>query len=284
MAIAGPSSATGKTLAVWRDHVPQLAFEHDYLLHGLLGLSSLHLALKGLSEPSLQREHALLAIHHHNIGIAGFRAHITDITVDTINPLFAFSCIIVLYSFGIYQSVQSQLDPIAKIHQVLTLVRGTGVIVKSGSIQWIEHGPMSAVIMPMAADATQELSVEIEGALTELSRRIRTTMATTVQEDVYAAAIFTLRQTFLIATERPDAELVIVYFPIMVHPEFLKLVCIGEPLALAILANYAVILHWLRGYIWLEGWAKQVISAVHQALPQDWRECVAWAVLEVGNG
>lgn len=280
MAIAGPTSITREVLFLWRDYVPQLAFEHDYLLHGLLGLSSLHLAL---SQPSLPHEHAVLATHHHNVGIAVFRAQLTNITANNINALFAFSCILVLYSFGIYRSVESQLDPIAKIHEVLTLVRGTGVIVRSGC-HWLQQGPMSAALMPQAADSTRELSVEMEGVLTELSRRIHTTVATTVHGDVYAAAISTLRHNFVLATERPDAILAIVLFPIMVRPEFLVLVCIGEPLALAILANYAVILHWLRGHIWLEGWGKQVIDAVHQALPQNWHECIAWAVLEARSG
>lgn len=280
IAIAGPTSIPRDVLLLWRDYVPQLAFKHDYLIHGLLGLSSLHLAL---SQPSMQHEHTVLATHHHNIGIVAFRAQLTNITVHNIDALFAFSCIVVLYSFGIYRSVQSQLDPIARIHEVLALVRGTGVIVKSGC-HWLQQGPMSATMIPQVVDPMRELPVGTEGVLTELSRRIHTTIATTIHGDVYSAAISTLRSSFVLATERPDVKLAIAFFPVMVQPEFLMLVCIGEPLALAILANYAVILHWLRGHIWLEGWGKQVIDAVHQALPQDWRECIAWAVLEARSG
>ena len=135
-----------------------------------------------------------------------------------------------------------------------------------------------------AAEPTQKLSVEMEGVLAELSQRIRTTIATTAQSDVYAAAIATLRHNFLLATTRPHAKMTIVLFPIMVQPEFLVLLRIGEPLALAILANYAVILHWLRGHIWLERWGKEVVDAVHQVLTQDWRECIAWAVQEIRSG
>lgn len=279
IAIAGLTSTSEETLHVWRDYVPELAYEHNYLLHGLLGLSALHLAL---SKPTLQHEHTVLAMHHHNIGIAVFRTLITDITADNINALFAFSCILVLHSFGIYRSIKSQLDPIAKIHEVLTLLRGTGVIVKS-AMHLLKQGPMRAALMPMLNDPTRELPFEIEGVLTELLQRIDTTIATTVNGDEYTAAISALRHNFLLAIEHPDVNLTMVLFPVFVSPEFLPLVCIGEPLALAILANYAVILHWLRGHVWLEGWGRQVVGAVHQVLPLDWHQCVAWAVSEVGS-
>jgi hypothetical protein len=58
------------------------------------------------------------------------------------------------------------------------------------------------------------------------------------------------------------------------------MVCIGEPLALAILANFAVILYWLRQTIWLQGWGRETVEAVREALPVEWHECIAWAVQE----
>ena len=71
-------------------------------------------------------------------------------------------------------------------------------------------------------------------------------------------------------------------FPAQCPTKFWEMVGIGEPLALAILANYAVILYWLRKNIWVEGWGKETVDAVRQALPTEWHECIAWAVRETG--
>ncbi|KAK9366257.1 hypothetical protein V1509DRAFT_648909, partial [Lipomyces kononenkoae] len=53
--------------------------------------------------------------------------------------------------------------------------------------------------------------------------------------------------------------------------------------ALAILAHYAVILHWLRGHIWLDGWGEEIVDAVRQVLSSGWHACIAWVLKEVAD-
>ena len=278
--IANLTFVTPEGLSLWRDYVPQLAFEHDFLLHGLLGISSLHLAL---SQPSVRHKYSVLAIHHYNLGITRFRPHLTNVTADNINALFAFSCIIALYSFGIHCIVDHHMTPLARIHEVLMLIRGTGVIVQSG-INWLMEGPWEAMMMQYWADPMQKLPDEIENVLAELSRRVNTTVAATAQSGTYLEAISALRLGFLLATAHPQLTKMIVKFPLLLQPEFMELLCIGEPLALAILGNYAVTLHWIREHIWMGSWGKQVVDAVRDALPLEWHECIAWAIKETESG
>jgi hypothetical protein len=42
-----------------------------------------------------------MAIRHHDLGVAMFRPHLSNITPENHDAVFAFSCIVVLYTFGI---------------------------------------------------------------------------------------------------------------------------------------------------------------------------------------
>ncbi len=83
--------------SIWGNWVTELAFGNDFLLHGLLSLSALHLALCGVS----RKDHIVIAIHHHSLGVELFRPHLSNITTDNYDAVFAFSCVIAFYSFGI---------------------------------------------------------------------------------------------------------------------------------------------------------------------------------------
>lgn len=269
---------TEEGITIWSNYIPQLAFEHDFLLHGLLSLSSLHLFLSNRSESVVP------AIRHHNLGLALFRPSLHSITADKADALFAFSCILSLFSFGIHRAIPFQLGPIEKICEALTLIRGAGVIVQSCKMRLLHDGPWKAWFTLEGVDLSEALPAEIEDVIAKLSRRISDTNFSTGADAsvaIYSRAVTTLRHTLLIATRSALSQITVTLFPIMVRSEFFEMMSRHEPLALAILANYAVILHWMRNHIWLEGWGRQTIDAVRQALPHDWHDCIAWAVQEV---
>lgn len=269
----------GEGVSLWLNHVPQLAFEHDFLLHGLLSVSSLHLALCG------QSENITSAIRHHHLGIELFRPYLSNITADKVGALLAFSCLLALYSFGIHRIVKTQLSPLAKITEVFNLVRGSGVIIQAGGRWVLEDGPWKPFFQSGDVDFSRELPAEMEAVLSRLLQRSKdTALYTTSQRLIYSMAIEVLRRNFVLATSAAHVQLTINLFPVMVQYKFLEFMRLGEPLALAILANYAVVLHWLRSHIWLEGWGQQTINAVGQALPHDWHDCIAWAIQEVRSG
>jgi Fungal specific transcription factor domain len=261
--------------SIWRNWVTELAFENDFLLHGLLSLSALHLALCGVS----RQKHIVMAIHHHDLGVALFRPHLSNIAADNYDAVFGFSCVVAFYSFGIQRSSESKVNPIAKIHQVLTLIRGSAVIVKSDH-EALKRSRWSVLMLPGPFQSTQKLPDEMEDMLSKLLQRTSTTNSAATQEDVYTSAIQTLRDNLTIAITYQHAQITVTFFPNMSPTDFWAMVCIGEPLALAILANYAVILYWLRKNIWMEGWGKETVDAVRQALPPEWHECIAWAIRE----
>ena len=110
--------------SIWGTWATELASENDFLLHGLFSLSSLHLVLCSISP----QKNTVTAIHHHGLGLALFRP---QLPTENFDAVFAFSCVVAFYSFGIHRASESEMDPITTIHQVLTLIRRSAVIVKS---------------------------------------------------------------------------------------------------------------------------------------------------------
>ena len=260
-----------------RDAVPALAFEHDFLLSGLLAVTSLHLAL--LNPSAI---HTNSAIKHHSQALALIRPHLTDVSPNNVAALFSFSCLIALYSFGFHQTDPSCSDPLREILEVFTLIRGIRVIVKNG-VQWLEQGPFAASMLPTPSNPNTGLPPEIEAIISTLSERNSELTTDSTTQDAYAAAIGMLRQTFLLAAEKPGAKMMALPFPIMVPDEFMEKLSGRDPMALVILAHYGVVLYWLRGYIWLRGWGKETVDAVKYAVGPEWRLCLEWAVEEVDS-
>lgn len=260
----------------WGEWVTELAFKHNFLLHGLLGLSALHLALKGVSA----QRHTVMAIRHHDLGVAMFRPHLSNITPENHDAVFAFSCIVVLYTFGIQRPFEPTEDPIDRLHQVFSLIRGSSILVKADH-ETMARSRWSVLMLPHPFPPTV-LSSELEDVLSKLLSRAAMTPKA-ARMGVYEPAIQTLRHSLAMAVMYRRTKMTFSYFAVMSPPEFWSMVRTGEPLALVILANYAVTLHWLRENIWMAYWGKGILDAVRQKLPLEWRECIAWAVQETDS-
>jgi hypothetical protein len=261
-------------LHIWNTYVPELAFEHDYLLHGLLSLSALHLALQSKS----RQENIILAIHHHDLGSALFRPLLSDMSAEYFGPIFAFSAITVLYSFGILRLTEPETNFIQKMCEVMTLTRGAGSVIKF-DFSALRETRWNTVLFPQPFQLDQQISEAVVDMFASLNERISSVPL--AQQETYQSTIQALDINIRAAIKYGDSNITLTLFPMLLSPDYWLLLRNGEYLALAIVANYAVILLWLRKNIWMEGWGKGTICAVREALPEDWHDCIAWAIREV---
>jgi hypothetical protein len=261
--------------SLWSTWVTELAFECDFLLHGILSLSALHLALCGVS----RQKNTVLAIRHHDLGVALFRPHLSSITAGNYNAMIAFSCVIAFYAFGIHRCSEPDESPITKLHQVLTLVRGSSVILKA-DYEAVHRSRWSAIMSELPINGPRELPDDVEDMISKLQQGVSTMTLVTEQEHVYRSTIGALRDGLKYALTYLFTQKTITLFVLKCPVGFWNMISTGEPLALAILANYAVIFHWQRKNIWMEGWGKDIVTAVRDAIPPQWHECIHWAQRE----
>jgi hypothetical protein len=92
----------------------------------------------------------LSAIRHHNTGVALFHPVLLTPAMVIVNrdAVFAFSCIIALYAFGIERLSASEPDtsPATRILQVLLLIRNSVLILKSDATG-MTQSPWSAMML-----------------------------------------------------------------------------------------------------------------------------------------
>jgi hypothetical protein len=256
---------------VMRDVVPALAFEYDFLLSGILAVSSLHLAI---INPSAI--HSDAALKHHSQALKLIRPHLLHVTPENVSALFPFSILIACYSFGIHETPCH--DPIGEIVEVFTLLRGIGDIVKAGA-KWLEQSPFAQQsILPAPSNPNASLAPEIEAVILSLTKRNSELIMDSTARTAYASAIALLRDSFLLSAEKPRAMSTVLILPILVPPGFMEKLRVREPMALTILAYYGLILLWLRDHIWVRGWGKEIVDAVKCAVGPEWHSCLGFAV------
>lgn len=179
-----------------RDTVPALAFEYDFLLSGLLAVTSLYLAL--LNPSAI---HTNSAIKYYSEALTLVCLYLTDVSPDNVAALFSFSCLIALYSFGFHQTEPSCLDPLGAIFEVFTLIRGIRVIVKD-VVQWLEQGPFAQSMLPKPSSPNPSLAPKIEPAISALSQHNSELIPDSMSGDAYTCAIDMPRQTCQLVEQR----------------------------------------------------------------------------------
>lgn len=110
---------------VWRKGLPQIAFEHDFLLDGLLSLTALHRASENREEQSRWMGTAL---EYQNRALATFKLVLPDITPELCHSAFGFSLLTLFIALALPQ-MDPTMDPIAHSLAQRHHVRGALAIV-----------------------------------------------------------------------------------------------------------------------------------------------------------
>ena len=257
---------------LWSKQVLEMASRHDFLYHAVLSLSALHADLLQPSDKT-----SLLAMEHRAISLGLFRQELGRLTKDNVNALFACQCIAVAYSLG----SQSHEVSLLAWKNMLTILRATKVIVVDGG-QPLLTGPFGGMIQLQPATDV-EVSEDMRRTLSSLSSRLGSSISTTAYYEALEGAISLLRYALSLLPKPEFDQVAINTFMLMVDQEFLNLVFLGEPLALAILGNYAVCLHVVgQRNILVRGWGREVLDEVQSRLPEEWQGEIKWAKREVG--
>jgi hypothetical protein len=269
-------SDSKSSIHAWREIIPALAFEHDFLLSTILAVTSLHLAIIHPSDA-----HNNAALRHHTAALADFR-RLTSIDGQNISAVFAFACMVPLFSFGIHLTSLRRSDTLSEIIEIFDLLRGISIVLKTGS-KWLDVQQFPDAALPTVANPTAPLPHAIESTILRLFKRNDSPASDERFRVKYKAAIDMLRYSFLLGQEYPGKKLIIMPFPILAPEEYISEMKMKKQLALVILAHYAVLLHWQAGAgsLWLQTWGKHIVDAVRESVNEDWVDCIQWPLEQV---
>ncbi|KAJ5951716.1 uncharacterized protein N7479_010129 [Penicillium vulpinum] len=268
---------------IWRNIVPEEALSHPFLMHGILALSSLHLARTG---PELTRRASYLnrAVAHQNQALALFRELLGDVKESNAKAMFAFAGIVVIYTFAFPHTPDAQ-DPwscVDDLYQVLVLTRG---------VQQVIYAPRNFTSFLHDSSFGPILQIEeVHGPLpedaTDMLKQLREANEVCGSRDanhelrVYEAAIANLEEMLGWCYSGMRASTIAGRWAIRLQPRFMELLRERDPLALVMLAHYGVLLHYLKHRWCFDEWCVRVSKAVWAILDDQWRPLVQWAMKE----
>ena len=264
---------------LWRITVPQVAFQHDFLMRGILAISSLHLSCLRAEK---QTHWGHLAAKQQDAALSSFRKIMTNMDESNCDAFLALASLIVVYGFespkssdslGMFNYKGQDSD------EWLPLIRGVNSIIMS-VWPWIKNGRLSGLLHDHVQEPPRtELPSVLSEQLTHLESMCEDASGGPEVTNAYKAALESLRASFIRMNNRPayECEVSIAFlWPVMIPQEYITMLNEKRPEALVILAYYCVILHHLDDYWWMRGWAMHIISNIHRELEDRWLYFLQW--------
>jgi hypothetical protein len=285
---------------MWQHEMPRLAFRSQYVMHGLLGFSALHLA-------TVQSERALLlrasATNHLDQALGFYRQDTGPATAENSDARFTFTWLVAMFAYAIPSSV----SPIDAMVELFSLVRGIEVVLQE-SLIWIIQGPFAPIItralveskgLPADGSALSmafafqsstshsngmgcvldgDLPEGMDFGLNHLDFMIGMHNMIPEERRTCVLVLTELKQLYeqMLSSQASCGMSMVMCFPKQDPSLFSKLLKRRLPQALIILAYYAVLLDLLDSRWWISGWGRRVLSDVVGDLGDEWKSWIDW--------
>ncbi|KAJ5203148.1 hypothetical protein N7449_005227 [Penicillium cf. viridicatum] len=294
------STSVAKTLSyrndiqdVWAISLPKEAYSCDYLMHGLLAISSLHLSFSSciLSNREKRRDYADLSTYHLHRSLAGFRERLANISTENCVPLFGHSSLMVI-NVCAQSALESGSQPgrehlashIDMLMKIFNMCRGVESILAPYRSEIFQSSLSSLLHDDYRLTNAYRSHHNIDRTLTEeppfadLVNLIQNEERGSQKQNEYLDALTKLRTAFrfMHTASQPLEPGAAFVWPIMLQRDSIRLFMHQTPLSLVLLAHYCIILHYLDGYWFLHGWHKALLTEITETLPSDLKTWVVW--------
>ena len=227
--------------------------------------------------PTKRHLYERAAVSHRNLALVTSIPALTEVTEDNCHALFAMSSIISVLCFVLPCSAQSATlsDPVNDIVSVSVLIRGVKTVLHSAR-EWIALGNLGGLVDYNWDPTTLVLHEEARLAFEKLSDMNKRETRDGNIRDLYSTTIQDLKHAFEIQTVVMGEPGLVFTWLLVVQAPYVAQLEKKEPMALVILAHYAVLLHTSKGQWWLDGRGAHLVQSIHQLLPPEWLPAIDW--------
>ncbi|KAH8674282.1 hypothetical protein BX600DRAFT_227643 [Xylariales sp. PMI_506] len=301
----------------YRISLVQVGLSRDYIMQAVLAISSLHLAhhRHGASD----HYQSLAMSHHERASRAALDLVVPDLSPDDAQILFLFSVLTTFYGKNYIRDGSSIQGDSMVLRKLLIrtftssealgwprkpddklligetafptwvfLLRGTHGFVEVAGVP--DKGPISPLFkqaavrfeLREAAHAQQPCSVQ---PLVDLQTRVAQQQLSAEMQTTYHNAIEELKKSFALAGQSGTQPYMMVdtftWF-YMVAGDFIPLLQIPTPEAIAIFTFFCVLLKKHDHHWWVRGWPEQLIEQAYSMLDDERRLWIRWPIEEIG--
>lgn len=268
---------------LWRVNITQVAFQHEYVLHGMLALAAIH-----MSRFKQDRKAFYLAqgTQHHDDSLSLALPLFSNPAQADIPPLYMFSILTFLFALARpRRSTDLLLIENGGLPEWLLLFRGTRSIIQQEA-DIIRNSPMAAMLQlgESALNSYSDLPSSNEG-LQQLETWIKTCDENVDSKTVLLGALDSLQLSYSMvhaSGSNADPTGIIFLWIYSISDQYLKLLQDKSPEALCVFAFFCVLLRRLEYNWWMEGWANHIMESIYASLNDTYRIWIRWAIEEIG--
>ncbi|KAL3469573.1 hypothetical protein BJX99DRAFT_69239 [Aspergillus californicus] len=243
----------------WRVDIPQIAYSYEFLMHGLLGLSALHLAYL---KPERYSFYVAGSGFHMSLALRTYRTILLSPSSDNCYALFCFSGLIMVYIYASSPTETTDLDSphgLESIFELLGLCRGTLVLLPY--IELISKSALAPLFKPeLFTDVMDHIETPtsrfqgITSQLEHLHDFVNSEIAIPEDRETFFQALGRLKASFnSIQNAEPPLECGMLYlWPLSIEEPFFNFLRQRHPVALVLLAFYCAQLYAFSDY-WFVG-------------------------------
>lgn len=265
---------------VWQDAVPREALKYDFLMHAVLAISAVQVMHHS---PTRAEIFGREARSHQNLALTLSIPLLNEITPVNCHALLVLSTLIAKLTFLLPDtSGPGQSSALGHTVDFFVLLRGAKTVLKSAS-GWVDKGPFAPLFRFKWQPLQVDLTYDVQIAFDHLTRQNEQTSPDKDHRQMYDLAIEDLKIAFRTHRILQDEPALVFMWGKVLQEPYLAALKRYEPMALAILAYYAVLLHSLDDQWWLKDRGSELIGEISQTLPAEWSPAVQWP-LYVING
>lgn len=274
---------------VWQYVIPRIAFSHEFLLHGLLALSALH-----LSRISPERKDSLRAnaSAHHAAALPLFRSALESINSLNCHACSAFGTIIAVYEWASSEHASglffahAESPGEADTAEWVKLLRGSGSIVCC-YYEEIIKGPLKPILhWDIAAEHEAESNPRDAAkflALEQLWNAAAVSLSA-VEVDSLNEALRWLKIIYTMITtphNNQDPASAAMSWPVRVPSRYFSMVNNRQPAALILLSHFCLLLNKVEDFWWIQGMSRRVLQEINEALSGEWETWMGWPLQDL---
>ncbi|KJX94177.1 C6 zinc finger domain-containing protein [Zymoseptoria brevis] len=266
---------------LWQIVIVDMAFNHHFLLHGILAVAAIHKA----TIFSAEREALITQSSSHiGIAIASFRHLLATPVPATCVPVFLMAGLLSIHSLGLAQ-LRTPTDAVGEIYTWMRLVKGT-----QSTIQQNWQRLQASEIAPLLSRGRAGLVLTEVEEVNHLRSLVQDEVHLTAPErQTYIDAINQLQTVFgNVLYQKGDeiqASAMVSSWVALVPPEYHELLVSREPVALVIIAYFAVLFREQQGVCWwFRKWDIWILESVRAQLPTAYERWLEWPTAQIGNG
>jgi hypothetical protein len=264
---------------IWECEVPLIRSENPFLNQAVLALSALHLChLK----PPNTLEYTKTARKSFAGAINQFQCHVKQITTGNCVALFGFSVIVAMFQLKVSADTAARTtiedDQQVAGFDAITVLRATWKLTPFLG-PWLLQTRLGT-LFARGRDFDEQgcLDANLELVFSRLEMLILNDVQVERTKVDCSQALDALRYWYTFMGRRLTIWLHVVWWPAAITDDFLRLLKIKDPIALAIYCFWVLGMTRVSQKWFMEGWAEATFASVVRLLDPEWRGLVQWVL------